>query len=237
MLAVAAGTTIAGCGGSGHQEHRPQPVTRAAGPLGRITIDAGVTPDTPGTPSRPRPVRLDIALTISGSAGVDAPLVHSVVVDLPGGTRYGGAAVPGCALATLRRQGPAGCPAASIVGHGRGVARVDTSPSPVALTVINGGSRHAYIWTAMDNPARVRAVIDGIVTPAAAGGYRLALTIPMSLQIVAGVPVALQRLRLQAQAGGWLATTGCSGGQWRYRARVTFVDGEHAAAAARVPCG
>jgi hypothetical protein len=225
---------LTGCGGAAHRSTTTT-VTRSAGALGSVSIAATVRPSGAGTDARPQPVSVDLALRIDSRMRVEAPLVQSIDIDFPAGTRFGGATLPSCGRPRLARLGPSGCPAGSITGRGHASALIDTAHSPLTLTLVNGGASSALLYVAMDNPARVRQAVVGQITPAG-GGYRVHLALPKDLQIVAGVAVALQRLELHAGREGWLATSACSGGAWRYRAAVRFADGTSTAAVASVPC-
>ena len=89
-----------------------------------------------------------------------------------------------------------------------------THPS---ITVVNGGSRHIWFYTVLNNPARVQEPVIGNITRM--GGkwaYQLAVTVPQNLRIVAGVPIELTTLNVGAGRGSWIATTGCFGGHWPY---------------------
>jgi hypothetical protein len=50
--------------------------------------------------------------------------------------------------------------------------------------------------------------------------YELELTVPRSLRIVAGVPIALRDFSVTVGNKDWLATTGCPGGAQRSSAEV-----------------
>jgi hypothetical protein len=84
---------------------------------------------------------------------------------------------------------------------------------------------------------RVVDVIEGALKPLDGGRTRLVLTIPQSLQVVAGVPIALRELRLHAGYETWLATTSCpSDGRWPYSGKATFKDKTKASYADAVRC-
>jgi hypothetical protein len=93
----------------------------------------------------------------------------------------------------MSRSGISGCPKGSIMGKGSAVAFADTVLTYPKITVDNGDRSTVYLWTVMTNPARVQAPVVGKITKA--GGkwaYKLELTVPRALQIVAGVPIALR---------------------------------------------
>ena len=56
--------------------------------------------------------------------------------------------------------------------------------------------------------------------------YKLHLSVPTSLQVVAGVPIALRDIKITAggksYAKDWLATTSCSGGKYPYQLTTGF---------------
>lgn len=204
-----------------------------------MTVAARLSPAKAGTAARPQPVVLDMRIAVGRQPDVDPPPISSIDVMFPAGTRYDGGGFPVCSAAVLGRQGPAGCPAGSVMGSGRAVALADTTTTVARLTIVNGGPRRVLFYTAMDSPARVRSATAGTVAKLSGGGaYRMHLVIPQDLQSVAGVPLYLRSLEVRAGRGDWLATTGCPrGGRFVVRAVARFVDGSRRARGAWVGCG
>jgi len=231
LIAVAA--LVAGCGSS---PDAPDPVPRepTATPsvVSVLGVHVGVTPTRAGTPERPQGVTLDLRLALGSPDDVEPPLATRADVRLPDGTRYDGAGHPACSAARLARAGPAGCPDGSIVGHGTAVADADTSRSEGTITVVNGGADALFLFTTLEHPVRVQAVVPGTIRRG-----RLRLTFPEELQVVAGVPLALRELAVRAGRDDWLATTACpASGAWEVEAAVSFDDGSRATRAETVPC-
>lgn len=188
-----------------------------------------VTPNKAGTPKKPRGVKIGVTAYIDMPADYDPPLVESVDVWFPKGGLYNGAKHPRCSESTLNRHGPSKCPRGSIMGRGRATARADDVPTFPQITVVNGGSKRVYFYTVMTNPARVQTPVVGKITKLRSSrwSYRLHATIPRKLQIVAGVPIHLQKLQVSAGKGDWLATTSCPPSKrWPYHAEVTFNTGQ-----------
>jgi hypothetical protein len=208
----------------------PPPIT--------VLVYPEVTPDRAGTPAHPQGVRLDVRIAIGIPEGYEPPLLSEIDVWFPRGGLFEGGRYPTCSVATLDRKGPAGCPAASIMGYGGGVARADTAPSYPKITVVNGGQRVVDFYTVLNNPARVQEPVPGTVTRLSGRwSYRLQVVIPKNLQVVAGVPLVLQSLHIAAGRGDWLATTYCPPDhRWRWKALAVFDEGQQLSPAGAVAC-
>jgi hypothetical protein len=231
--------TLAGCGSSPDRANAPRSTAAAARePIASIAIDATVTPDRAGTEAHPQGVRVGLDLRLGAPRDVDPPQLSYADVQFPAGFRYGGAGFPSCRQQTLERDGAAGCPAGSVVGHGTAVVLVDTARTEARITVVNGGVDKLFYYTVMDHPARVEAPIVGTISKLdAPWAYRLHLVVPRKLQVVAGVPVALRELRISAGAGTWLASTSCPGDHaWHVRAQAAFENGERIERQTSVAC-
>jgi hypothetical protein len=187
-----------------------------------------VIPNTAGTPEHPRGVRLDVRIKIGIPADYEPPLLNEIDVWFPHGGLYNGDKYPACPVHTLDYAGPSGCPADSIMGWGFGVARADTTFTYPKITVVNGGQHEVFFYTVLNNPARVQEPVPGIVTKLSGPwSYRLHVVIPKNLQIVAGVPIVLQSLRIVAGRGNWLATTYCPPDRrWKWKAVAIFDTGQ-----------
>jgi hypothetical protein len=194
----------------------------------RVTADAKVIPNKAGTPAHPQGVRIDVHAHITVPDAYEPPLVSAVDVWFPRGGVYNGARFPSCSENTLAREGLAGCPAGSIMGHGTGKATADTVFTYPKITVVNGGGSNVYFYTVMNNPARVQAPVPGTITRLSGKwSYKLHTTIPRVLQIVAGIPIILRELHVSAGRRDWIATTSCPASRaWPYHVLVTFNTGE-----------
>jgi hypothetical protein len=201
-------------------------------------VSVAVTPSKAGTPEQPQGVELDVRLRLRSPEGIEPSPAVAATLDLPAGTEIDGAAYPACELAALRRYGVRGCPEGSVMGRGSVRGLGDTSPAIGNVMVVNGGKDHVWLLTTLSNPVHVIDVVEGSLEPLDGGRTRLELTIPESLQVVAGLPIALRQLRLHAGHETWLATTSCPPDKrWPYRGKATFEDKTTASYAATVPCG
>jgi hypothetical protein len=55
--------------------------------------------------------------------------------------------------------------------------------------------------------------------------YALSVSVPQNLQVVAGVPIELTSLSVNAGRGTWLSTTGCGpGGRWPFSVTTSYLD-------------
>jgi hypothetical protein len=190
-----------------------------------LTVDATVSPNKAGTNKKPQPVKLKVKVHWETAVEVEKPVTQSATVFFPPGSLYNGAKHPKCSQNVLARKGPAGCPKGSVMGKGSGVAYADDVYTKPQITVVNGGKSAVYLYTVMTNPARVKAPVPGKITKLSSGpwAYKLELTVPRTLQNVAGVPIALRDVSVTAGKGDWLATTSCPADkQWRYEVETFF---------------
>jgi hypothetical protein len=193
-----------------------------------ISGTATVTPNKAGTPKKPQGVKLSVKVNWTTPGDGDKPVIQKGIVYFPKGSLYNGGKYPSCAQNKITRDGPKACPPHSIMGTGTGTAFADTVVTRPAITVVNGGANKVYLYTVLNNPAYVRAPVPGVIEKLSGQwAYKLTLTVPKSLQIVAGVPIALQDLTVTAggksYAKDWLATTACTGGKWPFSVQ-TFYD-------------
>jgi hypothetical protein len=180
--------------------------------------------------------RVDVALRLRQPANVDPPLARSARLDVGGVGAWRGGALAVCSIATLEARGPAACPAASILGHGQAIGVADASRTVGTITVVSGGPRRILLATLVRHPAYVKTVIEGTVIPRG-DGVRIALTFPEDLQVIAGVPVGLQQLRLTLNRRTLVAAGACpAAGGWHYAAEVSFSDGTRVARRGAATC-
>jgi hypothetical protein len=194
----------------------------------KISAKVKVTPNKAGTPRHPQGVKVDVKTDISIPDDYDPPLVQTVDVWISKGGLYNGAKFPRCSESAMGHGGVAACPKGSIMGHGRAKARADTVFTYPKITVINGGPNAVYFYTVLTRPARVSQAVKATVVKASGKwSYKAHAAIPRNLQIVAGIPLRFDELRVTAGVRDWLATIGCpSGNRWSYHAEATFNSGQ-----------
>lgn len=219
-LAVA----VAGCGG-GNSGAETTP-SKQADPESVAVLGSNVAVD---------PRRITLSLRLRQPEGVDPPIARTATVVLQGkGIDYDGAAQATCDAATIRSDGMDACPKGAIIGTGEALGKADTATTKARITIVNGGRDRVLFSTVIRNPAYVKAVVPGRITP---GDERLtiAFTFPRELQNVAGVPVGLQQLNISLNRGGAVTTARCDSG-WRYDAAVAFADDSTARHQGRAAC-
>lgn len=195
-----------------------------------VKVDATVSPGKAGTKKKPRGVKLNVKVTWSTPGDVEKPVIQKARVMFPQGSLYNGAKYTKCALSVMARRGLSACPKESIMGTGTASAWADTVRTYPKITVVNAGGKDVCLWTVMTNPARVSACVPGKITKKSGKwAYQLDLTVPRNLQIVAGVPIALETFNLTAGgksfAKDWLATTSCPGGKWAFEVETFYSTG------------
>jgi hypothetical protein len=203
-----------------------------------VTVYPRVTPNKAGTRAHPQGVHFELRIKIGIPENYTPPLVRTVDVWLPRGGLFNADHYPTCSKRRLDALGPSGCNKNSIMGHGTGVAQADTTFSYPTITVVNGGPRVVYFYTVLNNPARVQEPVPGQVTKLSGRwSYRLHIAIPENLQIVAGIPLVLQSLHVEAGRGDWLATTYCPPNhRWAYHALTAFDNGQTIVTDGSVAC-
>lgn len=200
-----------------------------------VTIESSATasPSKAGTAQHPRGVSLRAAARLVFPPDVEAPIVTAIEIRISPGIDWHGERFVTCAKATLDRQGPKGCPRASIMGTATATGKADTVDARLDVVFVNGGARTAYAYATLNRPARIRETLVIRETRFSSGpwGHMESVTIPPSLQIVAGVPLELDRIRLaiggKSYAKNYIASTSCPGGGWRYQVTAhTTTDGQ-----------
>jgi hypothetical protein len=201
-------------------------VALAQGSWPTVTVTPNISPQKAGTPSHPQGVKLKTVFHWETLGAAAQPIVTKFFLLFPKGSRYNGARYPTCSVATLDTSGPGGCNSASIMGYGTGTAYADTTLTHPTITVVNGGANTIYFYTVLNNPARVQQPVVGHITAMSGQwAYSLSVTVPQDLRIVAGVPIELTTLGVNAGGPGhgtWLATVGCPGGHWPFSVTTTY---------------
>jgi hypothetical protein len=205
-----------------------------------VGVHATVSPSRAGTKKKPQAVKLVVKTTWNTPGDAEKPIVQTARVLFPKGALYNGGKYPSCSQNLLSRSGPTACPKGSIMGSGGGSAYADTVITHPRITVVNGGAKMVYLYTVLDNPARVQAPVPGVIKKlnGPKWAYELDLTVPKVLQIVAGVPIALRDITVTAGSTtkDWLASTGCTGGKWPYSVTTSYSTGGSSGAESSVPC-
>jgi hypothetical protein len=197
----------------------------AAGTWPKVTVRPTVSPNSAGTVAHPKAVRLGVRFNWATLGAASQPIVTTFKVYFPKGSLYNGGRTKTCSYSLLASRGPTKCPAASIVGSGTGVAYAGTARTHPRITVVNGGATKVYFYTVLTNPARVQEPIVGhIYRQHGRWAYELSATVPNNLRIVAGTPVELTELTVNAGKGNWLETTGCSGHRWPFSVTTEFLN-------------
>jgi hypothetical protein len=190
-----------------------------------LTVKPSVTPGKAGTRAHPAAAKLNVRINWQSLGAANQPIVTAFHILFPKGALYNGAHTTSCSVAKLNAAGPSGCPKASIMGTGTGNAYADTVITHPQITVVNGGASKTYFYTVLNNPARVQTpVVGNISRTGGKWAYKLDVSVPQELQVVAGIPIELTYLNVTAGKGSWLETTGCSGGKWPFQVTTDYKD-------------
>lgn len=215
----------------------------ASNPSGTVlSTKVAVSPSKAGTKRKPAGVKLTFSAHWQTDGDVDKPVVQTADVLFPKGSLYNGAKYPKCSQETMERGSVSECPAKSIMGTGSGTAYADDVLTTPKITVVNGGGNKVFLFTVLTNPARVAKPVPGTITKQSGQwAYKLHLVVPQSLQLVAGVPIALRDIKItaggKAWAKDWLATTSCPAShKWAFQLTTAFDNGGAADYAGSTPC-
>jgi hypothetical protein len=106
----------------------------------------------------------------------------------------------------------------------------DTTAARVDLLIFNGGANRKYVYATLNNPARVRETLIVESSKLPGGGtwaHRETIRVPKSLQIVAGIPLRLTKVRMQiggkSYAKDFVASTSCPEGGWKYQVTTSYL--------------
>jgi hypothetical protein len=209
----------------------------------KITSITKVTPNKAGTPKHPQGINIDVKSTIDTPRDYDPPLAQTVDVWISKGGNYNGGKYPTCSPQSMDRRGIGVCPKKSIMGHGTGKADADGVASIPDITVVNGGANAVHFYTVLQHPARVQKTVSASITKLKSGpwGYKAHASIPRSLQIVAGIPLRVESLHVNAgyksYAKDWIVTTMCPAShKWKYHVEVSYETGQVAKFDGAVTC-
>lgn len=199
-------------------------------PVTSVTVDAKVTPNKAGTKKKPQGVKLSGSIRWESEAGIEPPIVTAFDILISKGGVFNGGKYPKCSQAVLNRNGPSACPKKSIMGTATGEALADDVITRPKVTFVNGGARKICFYTVLTNPARVQTCVPGTITKLnhPKWGYRVKITVPEVLQVVAGVPIALRSIRWESGgrpwAKDWIATTSCpKGNKWGFQLETFYL--------------
>lgn len=193
-----------------------------------------------GTKAKPRAQGVKFTLTASPAGEYAA---KRAIVSLDKNYKFNTTKFGKCAEAVVQED-PGSCPAASKVGSGKAtavVAKLNNLTSTLKVTAFNGGKDKLFLRVETKEPIEIAAVLVGKLKPATGKfGRKLDVTIPESLQNIGGaIPTLTEFItKIQKTNKGvpYIATTGCSGGKWNFRAQVFYTDNTDTTADTKVNC-
>lgn len=197
-----------------------------------VSGEAHVTPSKAGTPGKPQGVTLSGSFKWSSEEGVDPPVITRFEILIAKGAGvYNGGKYTKCSAAVANRGGPSACPKESIMGTATGVAFADQTITKPKVTFINGGATSMCAYTILTNPARVNTCVPMKIKKLSGDpkwGYRITASVPDSLQIVTGIPIALRSLNFKvggkSYAKNFIATTGCpKSKKWDFQVETFYL--------------
>jgi hypothetical protein len=161
---------------------------------------------------------------------MDPPIVDRIEILVGKGLIWNDDKYTKCSEQVLRRHGPSGCPRTSLMGSATATGMADTTAARVDLLFFNGGERRKYVYATLSNPARVREVLtvkSSRLQGDAKWAHRETINVPKTLQIVAGIPLRLTKIRMQiggkSYAKDFVASTSCPEGGWKYQVTTEYL--------------
>lgn len=197
-------------------------------PATRIESTARATPDKAGTPRDPQGVAITAHARLIVPPDLEAPIVTGLDIQVAKGLSWNGEKYTKCTKEALDRRGPSGCPPTSIIGTATATGMADTVHARVDVVFVNGPGGHKFAYASLNNPARVReTIVINSPPPTGTWGHRETLSIPKTLQIVAGVPLRLTAVTMKiggkSYAKKYITSTSCPAGGWKYAVTAHYL--------------
>lgn len=213
------------------------PAVALAGPTA-FTLKTSTLSTKAGTTAKPRPQTLTVTITASPAGDYAAA---SANVWLDKNYKFNTTKFPTCSLAKVRAGT---CPSGAKVGAGTAtavVAAANNVASNLTVTAYNGANNKLYMRVQTQNPIPIDDVMVGkLVKASGKYGRRLAVEIPEGLETVSGFRPTLTKFRVKIGATRnkvpYIATTGCSAGDWSFKAQVFYTDGTNQSGVASSNC-
>ncbi len=171
-----------------------------------VEIVANLPKGAQPTKRKPVPVTVDVLMEWDRSSNENASTLQKTTVLFPRGSIYHGGKLPKCSAALLNNSGLSACPKRSIMGKGKAWAWADTVRTTANITVVNGGKDRVYFYTTMTNPAVVQMPVEGKIRKLRGKwAYELVSEVPTDLQVVAGTPIVVYKMKIEITNKKWLA--------------------------------
>lgn len=211
----------------------------AQAPETTVIVDAQVIPNKAGTPKRPQGVKIRASVEFVHPEGYEPKIVARAQALFPRYGNYNGDDHAKCTKRLLDRKGPSGCPKKSKIGYVTGQVYADTVLTKPQVRIFNAGNKLALAHVTLYRPTLVKETIPVRIQKLRRGkwGYKVSFTVPESLRIVAGVPIAPKELHGTVGRGHLIETTGCpKSRRWEYEGTAYFTDGTSVTHRDSVPC-
>jgi len=207
--------------------------------LTTFTAKSTVTPNRAGTPKNPQGVVIRTRAEAVTEPGYERPIFQSGYALFPRAGNYNGDDFPRCSKRTLDRYGTDRCPKRSRIGFGTGVAYADEVITRPRIEIFNGGNKLALAYVTLYHPALVREAVPVRIQefPRGKWKYKVSFSVPMVLQIVAGIPIAAGWVEIKVGRGNLIETTSCpKSRRWPYEIRARFSNGSDYTHRDSAPC-
>jgi hypothetical protein len=235
------------------------PVT-TAGATQSVALGASFTPYRLGAPTT-----IDLNLQIRAPVGEIPSALTEVEVRYPQnlGFALSGLGLAVCSSSTLEAAGSSGCPANSIMGHGKALAELRFGPQLVteaaSISIARAPDQEGHIalllYASGPSPVNTQVLAPAQLLPTGPPfGGRLDMQLPVIPSVPGAPDVAIVSLQVslgprgliyyeQAEGStlaytpkGILLPTSCPRGGFPFAATFSFLDGSHPVGRTIVPC-
>jgi hypothetical protein len=204
----------------------------------KVDLDGSLSPLIREVPKRPPSMTLRMEAHFSGDKPPSnlPPILDRSVIHFPYGSALNSRLFPSCAPAIIDRRGPRACPRLSRIGAGRAIGVGDDVVQRIRVTLYNGrGGRSVVFHLVGNNPLRINTAFNAPIVRLRGGrwNYRLTIPVPESLQVVAGVELALREFvstvratrRVRGRSRGYIEAWACPpGARVPLRGLFQFLD-------------
>lgn len=217
----------------------------------KVDLDGRLSPLIREVPKRPPSMTLRMEAHFSGDKPPSnlPPILDRSVIHFPYGSALNSRLFPSCSPAVIERRGPRACPRLSRIGGGRAIGVGDDVVQRIRVTLYNGRRGRSIVFHLVgNNPLRINTAFHAPLKRLRGGrwNYRLTIPVPDSLQVVAGVELALKEFvstvrasrRVRGRSRGYIEAWACPpGARVPVRGQFSFLDGAPVTVNSWIGCG
>lgn len=224
--------------------------SQAADAATRVDLRGSIAPVIREVPQRPAIVTLKVEAHFRSDDAGDLPaILDRSIVHFPYGSALNNRLFPSCRPAAINRRGTRACPRGSRIGGGHAIGVGDNVRQRLVVSFFNGPRGRSIIFHLRgNNPLRVNTAFEAPLNRLRGGrwNYRLTIPVPENLQVVAGVPLALEEFvstvhasrRINGRRRGFIEAWACPpGARLPLRGSFAFLEGPPVLVDSWLGCG